>query len=127
MSSEAAGELRAGSRVHVLESATLPDGRERRRLAYEGHDETLGWVSAFVHGEPNLLTEAEALAAHAASLAAAVTGTARSPAPPPLSPQRSKKKMPSFGGGGERCQSCGKIAYQAERMQVRDSRLAVQR
>ena len=76
LTSELAGDggIRAGARVHVLKSATLDDGTERRCLAYEGHNEPLGWVTAFVNGEPNLLTEAEALAAHAATLAAAVTG-----------------------------------------------------
>ena len=37
---------------------------------------------------------------------------------PSPSPQRSKKKLPTFGGGGEKCQACGKNAYQAERTQV---------
>lgn len=37
------------------------------------------------------------------------------------SPQKGKKKkkmLPTFGGGGEKCQACGKTAYQAERAQV---------
>lgn len=83
LSSELAGDggIRAGARVHVVERQTLGDGTERVCLAFEGHDEPLGWVSAFVNGEANLLTEAEAQAAHAAMLAAAVTGVATMPAP----------------------------------------------
>ena len=68
------GGIRAGTRVNVLEAVTLPDGTERRCLALEGRTEPHGWVTAFTNGEPNLLTEAEAHAAHAASLAMAVTG-----------------------------------------------------
>lgn len=159
LTSELAGDggIRAGARVHVLESATLDDCTERRCLSYEGHDEPLGWVTAFANGEPNLLTEAEALAAHAASLTRAVTGRMvetpvislsilecwRVPrlcclcdhsmwlsqkwlpsrlvfpqVPPSPSPQKSKKKLLNFGGGGEKCQKCGKTAYQAERAQI---------
>ena len=118
------GGIRAGARVHVLESQTLSDGTERRCLAFEGHKEPLGWVSAFVNGEPNLLTDAQAQAAHAATLAAAVTGRGGTPphkvqtVQPSPSPQKSQKKLPSFGGGGEKCQACGKTAYQAERTSV---------
>ena len=118
------GTIRGGARVVVLESRTLLDGTERKRLAYEGHEEPCGWVSALLNGMPNLLTEAEAQAAHAASLAAAITG--QPVTPPAMRPiasaplQKSQKKLPAFGGGGEKCQFCGKTAYQAERTQVGD-------
>jgi hypothetical protein len=69
------GGIRAGTRVTIIESHTLPDGTERRCLALEGRTEPHGWVTAFSNdGQPNLLTEAEAQAAHAATLAMAVTG-----------------------------------------------------
>ena len=69
------GGIRAGTRVTIIESRTLPDGTERRCLALEGRTEPHGWVTAFSNdGQPNLLTEAEAQAAHAATLAMAVTG-----------------------------------------------------
>ena len=120
LTSELAGDgaIRAGARVRVVDSWTLPDGTERRCLASESHGEPLGWVSATTNGQPNLLTDAEAQAAHAASLAAAVTGIVTTRPQETVPSQKSKKKLPTFGGGGEKCLACGKTAYQAERAQV---------
>ena len=64
------GTVRAGARVRVLASSKLNDGTERRCLALEGHTEPLGWVSAYVNGQANLLTDAEAQAAKVALLMA---------------------------------------------------------
>ena len=134
-------EIRGGTRVHLLQSWTLPDGTQRSCLALEGHNEAYGWISTYLDGQPNLMEEGEAAAAHAQALAAAVLGkeavvaparvapaiaptavpaqssptVAASPvvaAPPPAK----KKKLPMFGGGGEKCHACGKTAYQAERV-----------
>ena len=89
------GGIRAGTRVVVLESCTLPDGTERRCLALEGRAEPHGWVTAFTNGEPNLLTEAEAHAAHAASLTMAVTGRSAPSSPVRCSTRLSNRGVPS--------------------------------
>lgn len=123
LTSELAGDggIRAGARVHVVETTILEDGTERKNLAYEGHDVPIGWVTASTKGESNLLTEAESQAAHAALLTAAITGRELSPSPKPApSPQKKLRKLPTFGGGGQKCLACGKTAYQAERMKVGD-------
>ena len=118
------GEVRGGTRVHVLETQRLADGTERSCLALEGHEDVFGWVSTYLSGEANLVEVGEGSASHMASLAAAVKaiGGANAAVPvaaaAPAAPKLTKKKLPSFGGGGEKCQACGKTAYVAERVQV---------
>lgn len=56
--SVAEGMMHAGTRVHVLQAMTLPDGTDRRCLALEGRDEALGWVSGTIKGIPNLVPAA---------------------------------------------------------------------
>jgi vacuolar protein 8 len=45
LNSDQAGEVRAGTRVHILEQQILADGTVRARLALEGQTAALGWVS----------------------------------------------------------------------------------
>jgi hypothetical protein len=45
LNSDQAGEVRAGTRVHILEQRILADGTVRARLALEGQTAALGWAS----------------------------------------------------------------------------------
>ena len=133
------GEVRAGTHVHILQTRVLPEGTERACISLSGHDEMLGWVSMYLDGQQNLIGEAEAFAAHMASLTAAIEGKnvedsnyLETAAPNSLSDmhtgnptldvtsrvKKKKKALPKFGGGGETCHACKKTAYQAERVQV---------
>jgi len=75
LDSNQAGEVRAGTRVHVLEKKTLPDGTARSCLALEGQSTILGWVSSFAKdGQENLLAnESIGLGASASAISQTIS------------------------------------------------------
>lgn len=107
LDSDHSGEVRAGTRVHILEQRLLADSTSRTRLVLEGERTALGWVSTVskTDGQSNLL-EAPAAApskvflAHAPASEAphakqTSSAAARPPLPPPPMPPPPVPPAPS--------------------------------
>ena len=94
LDSDHSGEVRAGTRVHILEQRMLADSTSRSRLVLEGERTALGWVSTVskTDGQSNLLEAPAAVPskvflAHApASEASHAKPTSSAAARPPLPP-----------------------------------------
>ena len=101
LNSDQAGEVRAATRVHILEQRTLADGTVRARLALEGQTAALGWVSTVnkADGQNTLEPASQAplpLASSQRSAQKVLEPVSQAPMPAASSQRPAQKAVSSF-------------------------------